>query len=171
MSWDYVEKKIQEALHLTRGNQTRARQQIIAWAMDDPKLLQTLVKPHMVGITAHAIGRVVSGKSQPEPVAQAAPLRATPPQSSSPSSSTSQGGYNSTGRTPTRPMADSTASDKSPKKKQESFGMDILKTIAGGNTAQFGQENYNPPRRKQGVSQKHIDAIRAMAKKLPDDNQ
>ncbi|MEM6812287.1 MAG: hypothetical protein AAF549_07450 [Pseudomonadota bacterium] len=71
MSWDYVEQKIKEALHLHRGNSTRARQQIISWAMDDPKLLRTLVKPHMVGITAHAVNRVMSGKRKPEPVPKA----------------------------------------------------------------------------------------------------
>ena len=98
--------------------------------MDDPKLLSTLVKPHMVGITAHAIQRVVSGKTKPEPVPQAKP--------------------------------ENNAS------KEDSFGMDILKTIAGGNTAQFGQENYNPPRRKGGVSQGHIDAINAMIAKNGD---
>jgi len=116
---------------------------VIAWAMDDPKLLRTLVKPHMVGITAHAIGRVASGKTQPEPVAQEAPA--------------SGAGYTSTGRT-------QQAAPKA-KKKKESFGMDILKTIAGGKTAEFGQEDYNMPRRKQGVSQNHIDAIHAMIKK------
>lgn len=127
MSWDYVEQKIKEALHLHRGNGTRARQQIISWAMEDAKLLRTLVKPHMVGITAHAINRVKSGKTRPEPVAQA-PKQAKSGQ-------------------------------------EDSFGMDILKAIAGGNSAQFGQENYNPPRRKQGVSQQHIDAINEMIRK------
>jgi len=161
MSWDYVEKKIQEALHQNRGNTTRARQQIIAWAMDDPKLLRTMVKPHMVGITAHAIGRVKSGKSQPEPVAQNAPtsdddmpLRATRPNA----------GYNATGRT--EQPAKKTQENKS--KKEDSFGMDILKTIAGGKTAEFGHENHNPPRRKQGVSQSHLDAIQAMISKTTD---
>ena len=77
MSWDYVEKKIREAMHLHRGNSTRVRQQVIAWAMDDPKLLRTLVKPHMVGITAHAVGRVASGKTRPEPIAQEAPVPLT----------------------------------------------------------------------------------------------
>ncbi len=161
MAWDYVEKKIKEAMHLHRNNPTRVRQQVIAWAMDDPKLLRTLVKPHMVGITAHAIGRVESGKTQPEPVAQEAPvsddtLRAT---------RASNTGYNATGRTNhSAPKA-----EPAKPKKKESFGMDILKTIAGGKTPEFGQESYNQPRRKQGVSQNHIDAIHAMIKKSSSD--
>ena len=47
----------------------------------------------------------------------------------------------------------------------DSFGLDILKTIAGGDTTQFGQESYGRPIGKKGVSQKHIDAIQAMIKK------
>lgn len=126
MSREYSTKKIKEALHLTRGNATKARQQVIAWAMEDHRLLKELVQPHMVGITAHAVGRVLSGKTDPEPVAQ--------------------------------PEVMSEAD-------QESFGMDILRTIAGGDTAQFGQEGHGRPAKKQGVSQSHIDAIQAMINK------
>ena len=156
MTWDYAEKKIREAMHLHRGNSTRVRQQVIAWAMDDPKLLRTLVKPHMVGITAHAVSRVESGKTRPVPLAQDAPtsrpeLRAT----------RSNQGYNSTGRSD----QNSAKSQETKSAKKDSFGMDILKTIAGGKTPEFGQENYNTPRSKQGVSQSHIDAIHAMIKK------
>ena len=124
MSWEYVEQKIRKALDMTRGNSTQARQQVIAWAMDDPKLLRELVKPHMVGITAHAVGRVISGKTKPETV----------------------------------PVPEDPDS-------KDTFGMDILKTIAGGDTAQFGQENYGRPVKKAGVSQSHIDAIQAMIDK------
>lgn len=127
MSRQYAENKIKEALHLTRGNAAQARQQIIAWAMEDHNLLKELVKPHMVGIVAHAVGRVKSGKTEPEPV----PL----------------------------PTDQTDLGDK------DSFGMDILKTIAGGDTAQFGQENYSRPVKKQGASQQHIDAIQQMIKK------
>ena len=126
MSWDYAEKKIKEALHLTRGNSAKARGQVIAWAMEDHKLLKELVKPHMIGITAHAVSRVESGKTKPEPV----PLPADRENSDGP----------------------------------DSFGMDILKTIAGGDTAQFGQESYGRPVKKQGASQAHIDAIEQMIK-------
>ncbi len=172
MTWDYAEKKIREAMHLHRGNATRIRQQVTAWAMDDPKLLRALVKPHMVGITAHAVGRVISGKTKPEPVAQTSSisdneLRATRSQSTNGDLNNASTGYNATGRTPQKPASSQTKQQDSNKK--ESFGMDILRTIAGGDTAQFGQENYNPPRRKQGVSQRHIDAIHAMTKKSSTD--
>ena len=127
MSWDYAEKKIKEALHVTRGNAAQARQQVIAWAMEDHKLLKALVAPHMVGITAHAIGRVERGEKKPEAVPAAKP----------------------TGKS----------------EDIDSFGMDILRAIAGGDTAQFGQENYGRPVKKQGASQRHIDAIQQMIKK------
>lgn len=127
MSREYSTKKIKEALHLARGNEANARAQVIAWAMEDGRLLKELVKPHMVGITAHAIGRVVSGKTEAEPV-------------------------------PSPEI-------RGELDKEGSFGMDILKTIAGGNTAQFGQESYGEPLKKQGVSQQHIDAIQAMISK------
>ncbi|HPD82724.1 MAG: hypothetical protein R3D88_01730 [Alphaproteobacteria bacterium] len=127
MSREYAEKKIKEALHLTRGNATKARQQVIAWAMEDHKLLKELVRPHMIGITAHAVGRVMSGKTEPEPV----PMASVDPQED----------------------------------KNNSFGMEILRTIAGGDTAQFGQENFGRPVKKQSASQAHIDAIQAMINK------
>lgn len=179
MSWDYAEKKIREAMHLHRNNATRIRQQVTAWAMDDPKLLRALVKPHMVGITAHAVGRVISGKTQPEPIGQTPPitdneLRATRPQSNNSNLNKNAPnnigtGYNATGRTaqPQSPTSQKKTADKQGKK--DSFGMDILRTIAGGDTPQFGHENHNPPRRKQGVSQRHIDAIHAMIKKSSSD--
>lgn len=127
MSREYAEKKIKEALHVTRGNTTKAQQQVTAWAMDDARLLKELVKPHMVGIVAHAVGRVVSGKAEPETV--------PPPQ------------------------------HKAALDKDDSFGIDILKTIAGGDTAQFGQESYGRPVKKEGASQQHIDAIQQMINK------
>lgn len=63
MSWDYVERKVMEALKITRGNPTKARQQIIAWTYEDNKLLYELTKPHMTGIVGHAIGHVVNKKN------------------------------------------------------------------------------------------------------------
>ena len=47
----------------------------------------------------------------------------------------------------------------------DSFGIDILKTIAGGDTAQFGQESYARPMKKHEASKAHIDAIKQMVKK------
>jgi hypothetical protein len=60
MTWDYVERKVMEALKITRGNPTKARQQLIAWTYEDNKLLYELTKPHMTGIVGHAIAHVVN---------------------------------------------------------------------------------------------------------------
>ncbi len=59
MSREYAENRIKEALRLSKGNPTRARQRIMAWTFEDPKLLQALARPHLSGIVAHAVGRVV----------------------------------------------------------------------------------------------------------------
>jgi hypothetical protein len=126
MSREYADKKIKEALHVNRGNAAKARQQIIDMAFSDPKLLKELVKPHMVGIVAHAVGRVENG---------------------------------------TKGEAEANLSSGSDDSDNDSFGMDILRTIAGGDTAQFGQENYGRPVRKQSASQAHIDAIQKMINK------
>lgn len=127
MVMSYAEEKIKEALKLSKGNISVAQKQIIEWAMQDHDLLVAIVKPHMVGITAHAVNRVASGKNSPESVSR--PVK------------TSAGKIN-----------------------KDSFGMDILKTIAGGNTAQFGQENYSRPIEKRQASQRHIDAIHQIIK-------
>jgi len=63
MSLEYAERRIAEALKLTRGNQARARQQVIAWALADDKLLQALTKSHLSGIVAYNIERVASGRA------------------------------------------------------------------------------------------------------------
>ncbi len=47
------------------------------------------------------------------------------------------------------------------------FGLEILKSIAGGGAARFGLENEAAPMKKQPASQRHIDAIRQMAGKKP----
>ncbi|QQG37235.1 MAG: hypothetical protein HYS17_05595 [Micavibrio aeruginosavorus] len=59
MSREYAEKRILEALTMSKGNSTKARQQVIAWCSQDHKLLQALAQPHLTGIVAHAISRVV----------------------------------------------------------------------------------------------------------------
>jgi hypothetical protein len=58
MSQEYAETRIREALKLARGNATKARQQIIAWAAEDQRLLLALARPHLTGIVAHALNRV-----------------------------------------------------------------------------------------------------------------
>ncbi|AGH98337.1 hypothetical protein [Micavibrio aeruginosavorus] len=59
MSREYAESRIREALRLSRGNATKARQQVIAWSYEDPRLLMALAQPHLTGIVAHAVNRVV----------------------------------------------------------------------------------------------------------------
>lgn len=59
MSRDYAENRIREALRLTKGNTTKARAQVIAWAGEDQRLLMGLAQPHLTGIIAHAVNRVV----------------------------------------------------------------------------------------------------------------
>ena len=142
MSQKYAIEQIKKALSGSDDNASQARQAIIAQAMEDSKLLQELVKPHMLGIVAHAIGRVQRGASEPEAVR--APTSA-----------------------PTSVSAKPAPKDTAPKDKndKDSFGLDILKSIAGGDSTMFGQEAYGRPMGKKGVSQKHIDAIQAMVKK------
>lgn len=59
MSREYAESRIREALKLAKGNPTKARQQIIAWTYEDTKLLHALARPHLTGIVAHAVNRVI----------------------------------------------------------------------------------------------------------------
>ena len=73
MNRDYAEQKIREALSASGGSDSRARQKIIAEAMEDPRLLQELVAPHLTGIVAHAVNRVMTMKEKPVPVAPSAP--------------------------------------------------------------------------------------------------
>jgi hypothetical protein len=127
MNRDYSEGKIREALKLTGGNATKARQQIIAWAFDDTKLMHELMAPHMTGIVAHAINHVMSSKPKPA-----------------------------------RPAVPQTADAG---KGNDPFGMEILRSIALGNPAQFGLEGGSAPVRKQEASQRHVDAIKQMVAK------
>ena len=128
MNRDYAEQRIRDILKAAGGNAARARQQIIAMAFDDNRLLHELVAPHITGIVAHAVNRVMTEK----PKAQ--PQEPSPPQ----------------------PLAKGAKSDP--------FGMEILKAVALGNPAQFGQEG-GAPMKKQAASQRHIDAIRQMVSK------
>jgi len=63
MLLEYAERRIAEALKLANGNQARARQQVIAWALEDDKLLKALTKSHLSGIVAYNIERVASGRA------------------------------------------------------------------------------------------------------------
>lgn len=59
MSREYAEDRIRDALKLCKGNPTKARQQVIGWAAEDQRLLLALSHPHLTGIVAHAINRVI----------------------------------------------------------------------------------------------------------------
>ena len=134
MSRTYSTDKIKEALKTARGNATTAQQLIIAQALQDPRLLTELVKPHMKGIVAHAVNHVRNEKSAPNIVK---------------SSAKKTGGEAKATATP----------------EKENFGLDLLKSIANGDTAEFGQEAYARPVQKRSASQGHIDAIQAMINK------
>ncbi len=61
---DYAERYIRDALKMYKGNALKTRKQLIAWAMEDARLMQELVKPHLNGIVAYNIERVASGRSE-----------------------------------------------------------------------------------------------------------
>lgn len=137
MSKDYAEGRIKDALRKTGGNAVKARQQVIAWAMEDPKLLQALTRSHLTGIVAYNIERILSGRSAAVEAA----------------------GHIVESE---RPTARSSASS-APKK--ENFGMEILKAVAGNGGAVFGMEAYSGgTQKRQKVSKSHIDAIKAMTR-------
>lgn len=64
MSREYAEDRIREALAQCRGNATKARQMIIGWSTQDQRLLLSLAQPHLTGIVAHAISRVMYRQDQ-----------------------------------------------------------------------------------------------------------
>lgn len=66
MSREYAESRIKEALKLAKGNPARARQQVIAWTYEDTKLLHALARPHLTGIVAHAVNRVIHHQNMEE---------------------------------------------------------------------------------------------------------
>lgn len=130
MSLKYAEQKIKEALVQTKGNMARARQLVIKWSQDDPKLLQALTRNHLTGIVAYHVERVASG-------------RATKPEKPAP-----------------KPA-------KATAKKGDAFGMEILKAVANSSSAIFGLEGGQPPQKRAQASQRHIDAMKALAGKSP----
>ena len=142
MSSEYAEKRIKDALKLARGNRNKARQQLIAWTYEDPKLLHALTKAHLSGIIAYNIERVASGRAD----AAKAQREAPPPQKQPPQK---------------QPTQQAQAAQKP--KKEESFGMQILKAASGSHEV-FGLEDLGRPQKRGAASQNHINAIRALAK-------
>ena len=133
MSREYAENRIRDALALCKGNPTKARQQIIAWTAEDLKLLQALAQPHLTGIVAHAVGRVIHRDGTEE----------------------------QTEILPEMPEG----VDMSP----EGFGKEILGILSSRNTAVFGQESAAAPFGRKQASQRHIDAMKKIAKKKDED--
>lgn len=60
MSQDYAESRIAEALRQHKGNVTKTRAQVLAWAGEDQRLLFGLARPHLTGIIAYAVSRVIN---------------------------------------------------------------------------------------------------------------
>ncbi len=136
MSLEYVERRIVEALKQTKGNTVRARQQVIAWAMEDPKLLLSLTKSHLSGIVAYNVERVVSGR------AAAARKQQRPAE---------------------KKQQQPKAQEKPPV--DGPFGVELLKAVADTSSAVFGLEDNGGLSRPKRVSQSHLDAIKAMTSK------
>ena len=139
MSLDYIEKRIKDALELHNGNRLKARQQVIAWTYEDDKLLHTLAKPHLSGIVAYHVERVDSGRAEAAKELPPAPKR---PQKVAPK--------------PAKTKANVDADE---------FGLNLLKAVTGESADIFGLEDPGAPRKKQGVSKNHVDAINAIASK------
>lgn len=60
---NYAEQVIKKALAQSGGNAARARQNIMTLCAQDDKLLQALSRPHLTGIVAHAVNRVIHQKT------------------------------------------------------------------------------------------------------------
>lgn len=58
MTQSYLQQCVLEALEKAKGNQNKAQKIIALKAMEDFILLQALVKPHLTGLVAHAVGRI-----------------------------------------------------------------------------------------------------------------
>lgn len=79
MTIKYVEQKVREALKKNSGNKSRARQQILAWAYEDDKLLHALARPHLAGVVAYHIDRVLSGRADEQTSIKPPPEKAAKP--------------------------------------------------------------------------------------------
>ncbi len=66
MTQNYAENRIRIALKENPTSSAKARQTVMRWALEDPKLMAELVVPHLSGIVAHAILRVERGETMPE---------------------------------------------------------------------------------------------------------
>ncbi len=130
----YVENRIREALKKARGNKNLARQQLIAWTYEDAKLLHALTRPHLDGIIAYNIDRLLSGRGE----------------------AAKEEGVNAKTAPKTPPPA-------ARKAKVDDFGMELLRAVAASDAAIFGQETGAPPAKRGQASRRHVDALMKMA--------
>lgn len=132
----YIENRIREALKKSRGNKNLARQQLIAWTYEDTKLLHALTRPHLDGIISYNIDRLLSGRG-------------------------AAAGGEEGGATPRAPQKKPQTAPRSGK--ADDFGMELLRAVAAGDAAIFGQESANPPAKRGQASSRHVDALMKMA--------
>ncbi|HYH21023.1 MAG TPA: hypothetical protein VD995_20650 [Azospirillum sp.] len=83
MSESYVDGKVREALTAAKGSRTVAQQMLMAWAVQDERLLLGMAQPFLKAIAAAAIERVGRGASAtparaPQPGRPGAPGGAVP---------------------------------------------------------------------------------------------
>lgn len=140
MAQSYLQKCILEALAKAKGNETKARALVSAQALEDTELLLALAKPHLSGIVAHAVGR------------QAIQLKAKKDRE-----------LNGDELPPIPKMPSKAA--KAPAKKENDFGLDLLKALGGANVPKFGNEEAAPRVAKKQASQQHVNALKLMAAK------
>lgn len=65
MAWDYARACVTEALKEAKGNAARAQRLLTDRALTDNRLLAELAAPHLKGILAHAVGRVLHEQTRP----------------------------------------------------------------------------------------------------------
>ena len=59
MSLNYTENRIKEALRTNGGSAAKAKRQLFSWLYEDHKLLLDITQPHLNGIVAYAVDRVL----------------------------------------------------------------------------------------------------------------
>lgn len=141
MSIEYAQQRIKEALRQNKGHTGKAQKQIIAWARQDSRLLLALTQHHLNGIAAYHIERVAAGRGVPKP-------------------ETPLDGFVSAQK-PANSAADVPSSTKP--RKQDSFGMEVLKAVVRDDPTIFGMEAYSTPPKRGQASQRHINAIHQIA--------
>lgn len=136
-SGNYLISRIKEALYNAGGNKTKAMNQIMAWSAQDMQLLQALTRAHLSGIVAYHVDRVASGGAKG--ASKAAPSK---PKAK-----------------PAAPQARKTVNPA----QGNPFGQAILKAASSADSAVFGLESYESPRRAEHTSSRHVEAMKHIA--------